>query len=615
MSSTLQDQPIKTFPITVPLLGPAASQLFAPPRSEEWSREYWIGNSFPVQYSVSGLIHSEAALRQDPLPGIEWYRLLAEAEELAVQPWTSDELLAPRHLAHRWRSVGVVAYPHQLETARRVLFEMGGRAILADEVGLGKTIEAGIIVKEALLRGLAQRILILTPASLCWQWFHELKEKFNIACGIQRSQYDWERTPILIASLDKAKRDPHRRIIEDLEYDMLIVDEAHKLKNAGTQSYRFVSAIRRKYCLMLTATPMQNDLKELFNLINLIRPGQLGTYKEFKRTYVYDLRTPKQTEELKGLLQEVMVRNRRSANTVQFTDRHVHSIPITLSPQERELYEEVSAFVQNEYRQAVGSVRNVLPLITLQREVCSSSIAAALTLEKLQQRTSDPSARNRLQQLLELALAVQNNSKVDFLEELLRKTDEKVIVFTEYRATQEYIRWRLQQAGFSTLGFNGSLSASRKGWIRELFRTQCQVLVSTESGGEGLNFQFCRNVVNYDLPWNPMRIEQRIGRVHRLGQTQDVHIYNLATEQTIEEHILYLLYEKIDMFQMVMGEMDAILSHIRMKSSFESALTQILVGSQSTREMKYRLAELAQKIVEGREEAQASNTLDRLFTW
>src|SRR5690606_28308734 len=126
--------------------------------------------------------------------------------------------------------------------------------------------EAGLVMKECFLRGLAERVLILTPASLCWQWFSELKEKFDLPCTMQRSQYDWERSRIIIASIDTAKRSPHREIIAGLNFDLLVVDEAHKLKNEKTTNYKFVNSIKRKFCLMLTATPMQNDLKELYNL-------------------------------------------------------------------------------------------------------------------------------------------------------------------------------------------------------------------------------------------------------------------------------------------------------------------------------------------------------------
>ena len=606
--------PVKTFPITVPIMGPQALGLFRLPPPEELSDEAWIDGIYPVQYSITRLAELDQLFQSHALPGPEWYRLLVRAEELALTPGAT-ELITPRHLAEVWRRVGVIPYPHQLETARRVLFEMGGRAILADEVGLGKTIEAGLIIKECLLRGIARKVLILTPAGLVWQWFRELKEKFNLSCGMQRSEYDWERTDLLIASIDTAKRSPHREIIQRLHYDILVVDEAHKLKNASSQNYRFINSIRRKHCLMLTATPVQNDLRELYNLINLVRPGQLGTYREFKQAFVEDKRTPKELEALRRLLSQVLIRNRRESGTVQFTARHVHSLPVDLSPEERALYDGVTTFVKEGYRRERGAFRNVLPLITLQREVCSSPIAAAVTLEKLLMRSTDPGERERLQQLLSHAVSLVTNRKAEVLEELVTSLNgEKVIVFTEYRATQHYLRWRLEKAGFSTLGFDGSLSQSRKEWIKELFRRQAQVLISTESGGEGINFQFCAHIVNYDLPWNPMRIEQRIGRVHRLGQTRDVHIYNFATRDTVEEAVLCLLYEKIDMFQMVLGELDAILARIRLNDSFEKALADILVGSDSALEVRERLERLAESILRTRKEA-AQDPLDRLRLW
>lgn len=606
---------IKTFPITVPIMGPGALALFRPPPQEQLSDEVEVAGLFSVQYSVSRLAKMGEILENARLPGPEWYRLLEEAEKLSLSPG-SDELLAPRHLAEVWRRVGVIPYPHQLETARRVLFEMGGRAILADEVGLGKTIEAGLIIKECILRQTARKVLILTPAGLVWQWFRELKEKFNLSFGMQRSEYDWERTDLLIASIDTAKRSPHREIIHRLFFDILVVDEAHKLKNASTQNYRFINSIRRKYCLMLTATPVQNDLKELYNLINLVRPGQLGTYRQFKRAFVEDRRTPKATEKLRGLLSQVLIRNRRGEGTVTFTARRVQAVPVDLSPPERRLYDGITEVVREGYLRGKTTFRNVLPLITLQREACSSPIAAAVTLEKLLARTADPVERARLEELLTLAVGLTSNSKAEALEELVAGLDgEKVIVFTEYRATQSYLRWRLEKAGYSTLGFDGSLSPSRKEWIRELFRRQAQVLVSTESGGEGINFQFCCHVVNYDLPWNPMRLEQRIGRVHRLGQTRDVHVYNFATRGTVEENVLFHLYDKINMFQMVFGELETILTRLKIGGSLERELAEVLIGAESPEEMRRRLDQLAQEILDIREDVEAEDSLARLLEW
>ena len=532
-----------------------------------------------------------------------WYSLANKADELMVSQQQTTELLAMEYLKERWKQVGVVPYRHQLQTARRVIFEMQGQAILADEVGLGKTIEAGLILKEYLLRGLAKKVLILTPASLLWQWYHELYEKFGISAGIQRSEWDWTYSDILIASLDTAKREPHASQITGIPYDLIIIDEAHKLKNSSTQSYRFVNSIQKKYCLMLTATPIQNDLKELYNLIGLIKPGQLGSYRSFKDRFIKDKRTPKNPQELKGLLSQVMVRNRRDEGTIQFTDRKVHPIVVSLTPREQELYNKVTQFVKERSRQT--GLQNILPLITLQREVCSTFLATALTLEKMM-LNMEPDLLTQVADLLKALADVKQNSKCDALERLVSELDDKIIIFTEFKASQEYIRYRLEKAGYSTLAFDGTLSRGKKQWIRHMFQKEAQILVSTESGGEGLNFQFCNQVVNFDLPWNPMRLEQRIGRVHRLGQSRDVHIFNLLTKDTIEEHIMYLLHQKINMFETIIGELDAILLHLNLGKSFESEIMKIFLAYEEQEKIKERLDRFGDHFLKGQAEVKTS---------
>lgn len=532
-----------------------------------------------------------------------WYSLANKADELMVSQQQTTELLAMEYLKERWKQVGVVPYRHQLQTARRVIFEMQGQAILADEVGLGKTIEAGLILKEYLLRGLAKKVLILTPASLLWQWYHELYEKFGISAGIQRSEWDWTYSDILIASLDTAKREPHASQITGIPYDLIIIDEAHKLKNSSTQSYRFVNSIQKKYCLMLTATPIQNDLKELYNLIGLIKPGQLGSYRSFRDRFIEDKRTPKNPQELKGLLSQVMVRNRRDEGTIQFTDRKVHPIVVSLTPREQELYNKVTQFVKERSRQT--GLQNILPLITLQREVCSTFLATALTLEKMM-LNMEPDLLTQVADLLKALADVKQNSKCDALERLVSELDDKIIIFTEFKASQEYIRYRLEKAGYSTLAFDGTLSRGKKQWIRHMFQKEAQILVSTESGGEGLNFQFCNQVVNFDLPWNPMRLEQRIGRVHRLGQSRDVHIFNLLTKDTIEEHIMYLLHQKINMFETIIGELDAILLHLNLGKSFESEIMKIFLAYEEQEKIKERLDRFGDHFLKGQAEVKTS---------
>jgi len=575
---------------------------FCPP-VQEGELELWA--------SESALLELARAVEAADWAPWEQHRLALASLPYLVRPGV-DKLLIEEHCRELWRQAGLVPYPYQLATCRKVIRDMRGCAILADEVGLGKTIEAGMILKEYMLRGLVRRALILAPALLTWQWHLELREKFGISAALQRSEYDWERCAVVIASLDTAKRAPHRHIIHRLDYDLLIVDEAHKLKNARTANWRFVSAIRRRYCLLLTATPVQNDLRELYNLVTLLKPGPLGTYRQFQSRFMLDRRTPRDVGTLRSLLRTCLVRNRRGPHTIRFPPRRVHAIPIELSPPERGFYDAVTGFLREEYRR--GTDVGVLTLITLQREVTSSVPAALETLAALRQRTADVQRRARLEELLSLGEALAGTgAKADRLLELVQNSDEQFIVFTEFRATQRFIRWRLEQAGIATLGFDGSMSASKKEWIRQLFRHGAQVLVSTEAGGEGLNFQFCRHVVNYDLPWNPMRLEQRIGRVHRLGQTREVHIHNLATRDTIEEYILYLLHEKLHMFQAVLGDVDAVLARLSLDRSFEQAIADIVLDSADREELVRRLDELGTRVQEARAASRGADLLDRIL--
>lgn len=498
-----------------------------------------------------------------------------------------EELLVLTHLAEHWRQNGVIPYPHQIETVRKVISQMRGRAILADEVGLGKTIEAGMILKEYLLRGLVKRFLILTPAALCRQWEAELREKFAIPVLIARREYDWNHYDFLLASMDTAKKESHRTEILKGYFDMIIVDEAHKLKSTVTQNFQFVQGIQKKFFLLLTATPLQNDLKELFNLITLLRPGQLGNYRQFKQKFTKDKRTPQNATELKSLLNEVMIRNRHGVN-IGFTPRHVQNIPIILNGLERNLYDSITAFIRKSFRTSGMSGLAALPLLTLQREICSSTFAAVLTLFKLAQKVDESNiGEGEAAALFGLAQSVKDNTKMKVVEELIRKTPEKVIIFTEFLATQSYIRTRLEQAGILTLAFDGSLSTSKKEFTKIQFKEdpKFQVMVCTESGGEGINLQFCNTMINYDLPWNPMRLEQRIGRIHRLGQARDVYIYNLYSRDTVEEHLVRLLDEKVRMFEMVIGESERVIGKFCRGKSFEARIMELVLQANSQEEL------------------------------
>ena len=544
----------------------------------------------PVSFDTSWIQQMTERMQDDgPWDKWEMFKLALEAEEaMAVREF--NQLQCLKYLPH------LTPFPHQLATAERVLNEMRGRAILADEVGLGKTIEAGLILKEYLVRGLAKKILILVPASLVIQWTKELNQKFGIPAVAQKKEYMWRQHDVVVASIDTAKRDPHRRHVLDIDYDMLIIDEAHKLKNKKTRNYQFVKEIRKKYCLLLTATPIQNEMDELYNLITLLKPGHLGHSSAFSANYVEGKRQAKNNEQLRAELKKVMIRNKRSDGGIQFTNRRVQSVPIELSPEEMALYESVTRFVREQYHSGTGGF-NSLALITLQREICSSKEAAFMTLYNMYQRTPEDSPlRAQILELVEMIRRIDTHSKAAKTVELIKQINDKVIIFTEYRATQNYLQKYLHEHGITSVPFRGGFKRSKKDWMTELFQNRAQVLIATEAGGEGINLQFCNQVINYDMPWNPMRVEQRIGRVHRLGQQRDVHIYNLSTTGTIEEHILRLLYEKIDLFEMVIGELDDIVERLNLNQSLEDNLVQIIMESRSVGEMAVKLDNMGEAI-------------------
>jgi len=497
--------------------------------------------------------------------------------------------------------------PHQIDTARKVLHEMRGRAILADEVGLGKTIEAGLILKEYLIRGLVSKVLILVPASLVLQWVRELNSKFDIPAIAQRKAYSWNND-IVVASMDTAKREPHRAMLLNSEFDLIIVDEAHKLKNKKTGNYQFINELRKKYCLLLTATPVQNDMSELYNLITLLKPGQLGGEGDYAANFVADRRIPKNEAKLQEALSQVMIRNRRSDGGVEFTRRFVTNVPLRLSPEEMALYQGVTDYVRKHATAENGDMTSMLSLVTLQREVCSSRDAVFITLINLFKKTSEDSPlRARIWELVELIRSIKANTKAEKTMELVQSMGDKVIVFTEYRATQEYLLKFFKEHDMVAVPYRGGMNRGKKDWMMDLFRRRAQVMVATEAGGEGINLQFCHHVINFDLPWNPMRVEQRIGRVHRLGQTEDVQIYNLCTLGTIEEHIVHLLHEKINMFELVIGELDEIIQQLEKEESLERRLAQMVLETEDGEELRRRIEGLGDKLLATKSQLRQEN--------
>ncbi|MCY0864538.1 MAG: SNF2-related protein [Sulfobacillus sp.] len=514
---------------------------------------------------------------------------LEKARQLTAWP-----ALAPR-LAH-----GLLFHEYQIDSVLRVVNQLDGRAILADEVGLGKTIEAGMIIAELRARGLAQNVLIIVPAGLVSQWVREMQDKFGWTAHKTAKDRGW----LWIISMDSAKRPPLVHQLQFVPWDLVIVDEAHHLKHQDTLNYQLVEGLKAQFLLLLTATPMENQLTELYTLVNLVKPGLFGPYLRFYRQFILDKRTPKNAQELRQLLAQVMVRNQRQAVGLEFVPRYVSLRPLELTGDERQLYDELSGELRTEYRHRVHMDQTVLPLLTLQRELCSSPQALLPTL-----RSADWLG-DRQPRLIELAEQMGPTAKMQAVLELTTSQPDQWLIFTEYRATQEALVHLLQVAGLEAAAFHGGLKARERDQLVEWFKGGPRVLVSTEAGGQGINLQFCHRLINFDLPWNPMRIEQRIGRIHRIGQVNPVEIYNLYAKDTVDEYILKLLHEKIDLFRHVIGELDVILRHLERRGSLEKRLIDIFFWEDDRDHVWQRLDALGNEFLAARRRLSWPTTAD-----
>jgi len=560
------------------------------------------------------------------------YRLQLQAERLALVAGF-DELICLEALNFN-------PFEYQVKAAQTALRRFRGRGLLCDEVGLGKTIEAGLVLKEYLLRQMVERVLIITPPALVEQWREELTNKFGLTDFV--SNYDsqfrelgsqaWAAFPHVIASLATARRSEHRRAITDIVYDLVIVDEAHHLKNRSTVSWKFVNALQKKYILMLTATPVQNSLDELYNLITILKPGQLKTPREFRRRFVVqgDPRLPKNRGRLRELLADVMVRHARGQVGVQLPPRRAHTVRLQLGPDERALYDDVSDFVRRcmgaassaESEEETREVEAVLPAVhhltlrTLQREIGSSPAAVRPTLMKLAKRPEMlPQHREMLLDLVERAGGLQSWAKGKALERLLLSRlasdgNEKLIIFTHFHATLDLLADLLRGMGVDFVLYHGRLSQTDKDATIHRFEQSAQVLLSTEAAGEGRNLQFCRLMLNFDLPWNPQRIEQRVGRIHRVGQTRPVEIFNLSAAGTVEDYILEILDRKLNMFELVIGEMDMILGHLEDERDFEEIVLDVWMRARTSEEAAVNFEQLGDALAQAREAYQRTREYD-----
>ncbi len=557
--------------------------------------------------------------------------LKVEAEEITSDSEINDLIsynLIKQNLSYK--------LPYQIEGAIRILRDLNGSALLADEVGLGKTITSGLVLKECIVRGFVKKALILTPPSLVNQWFHELKDKFDLDFKIIEKESDWDNVSLALASIDRVKifdketGDFKHHKAHEISWDILMVDEAHKLKEKNTIRWRFVDRIHKKRFLLLTATPFQNDLFELYNLLHLLKKGHLGTIKEFKKKFLQqgNKRKPLNIKELKAKLDEVMVRRRRSETGIKYMKRIPKIISVELTAKEKEIYDKTCELLKEQYFSAAGNkINGRLIIFALLPKITSSSRSAMESLERISNEEKYHSkTREFAKEILEdyRSLGVDSKMKtlINLIEERLKEAPgEKILIYTKHPTTVNYIIENLIPYKLDITQFRGGLSREEKSDRILEFKKKSQIMICTDAGAEGLNLQFCHTLINYDLPWNPMSVEQRIGRVDRIGQTKDMEIYSLATKDTMEEYVVDLIINKMCCVGLVIGELPIILFNLGLDeegksgaSKIEERLLNVFLDSKNNLSLFAKgVKEIEKVIKEGMQDYEESNRINKEF--
>ena len=611
--------------------------------------------------------------------------------------------------------------PHQIHAALYAFNSPLSRgAILADEVGLGKTIEAGIIIAQLHAEG-KKKILIMSPASLRKQWQDELLTKFGLESEVwdgpsfKNIVNNGEKIPltydgVFIISYQFAYS--HLGLIQKQPWNVVIIDEAHRFRrvyrgrDASKMAYEIREILKNKPKVLLTATPLQNSLEELYGITSFIDDKLLGSPYSFKTKYANPIKSQGEISkiklnELKAIIKGeekddefsisgVITRTLRKQvlEYVPFTDRTSTTFDFTPSNDEVILYEKVSAYLQKPEVAAIVATQRNLMILVYRKLLASSSFAIAETLKKLienlenelglrkkdiskdanpesivdegleeeqeeseleevekkikkeKQRVNKKFTNEdinkeirELKEYYDLAKKISKNTKGEKLIEALKnlfvqakdkKWPQKAVVFTESTRTQEYLKNLLQTANISFTQFNGSNNSpeSRQAfelWRKEFpeaastgsfsanmrqalihnFKKNTQVFLTTEAGAEGLNLQFCNIVINYDLPWNPQRVEQRIGRCHRYGQKHQVIVANfLNTKNYADKRVLQLLHEKLNLFDGLFGSSDEILGALESGINFETKILEIYQNCKTPEQYDKAFTELQQKLKE-----------------
>ncbi len=580
--------------------------------------------------------------------------------------------------------------PHQINAfcAAIPALKTGG-IVLADEVGLGKTIEAGLVLKYVIESG-AKKILIALPASLRKQWELELEDKFGLESVIldrltvEKNKTEWRKSltnnkkvRIVLTSYDYSSKLMKR--FPEVKWDFIIIDEAHNLRNVfhGTKRaknlYELSKGIPK---VLLTATPLQNSLTDLHGLISFIDPRIFGSEKVFNKRYIEGEDYSALKQELSPVLYRTLRRD--VAKYMNFKKRTCKTVDFMLSTNEIELYQRVNDFLKRELLYSIPTSNRNLIILVIRKLLASSSFALIETfevlktrLEKLKKGSKSAGAQegfdlfwsfvedeidesgfedtededtimqkqfiqtelDEVNGIINVARRIESNAKVLALRSAVQiafdcqkeqNILEKVVVFTESKRTQKYIAEELRKSGFGDddiLLFNGDFddamtreiyrkwrvknfgavnygpSVEYKHAIVDYFQKHAKILICTDAGSEGLNLQFCNTVINYDLPWNPMKIEQRIGRCHRYGQKHDVVAINLLNTQNVADRRVYdILSKKFELFEGVFGASDIALGALESGMSFEKMVLQIYQTCKTVDEFEEEFEKLDRRL-------------------
>ena len=598
--------------------------------------------------------------------------------------------------------------PHQVDAALfAVKSPLSTGALLADEVGLGKTIEAGLVLAQCWAER-RRHILLIVPAALRMQWRSELFEKFYIDSVLMESTvYNKPRKEgatnpfnvrdkVVICSYQFASKKAID--LQLVPWDLVIIDEAHRLRNVYKSNNVMGKKLKRvltgRKKLLLTATPLQNNLMELYGLASIIDDRVFGDDKTFREMYVSVANTDLRNQNLKNRLAPLCQRTLRKqvSEYVRYTGRHAILREYTPTADEEKLYNKVSEYLQTDKLYALPDGQRTLITMVLRKLLASSSFAIAGTLQSLINRLNDllegieaelsledydgfdelmdeasgnddddvaediltadlkrdqagiKTELEVLKQFAELASSIQTNSKGDdlilALEQGFAKTEElggqrKAVIFTESRRTQNYLFNLLSNNGYDGKivflnGTNnddiskriytdwkerhkndglisGSKQADMKAAVVEEFRDRANILIGTEAAAEGINLQFCSLIVNYDLPWNPQRIEQRIGRCHRYGQKNDVVVINFLNRKNAADKRIYeLLDQKFRLFDGVFGSSDEILGSLESGVDFEKRISEIYQKCKTAEDIQHEFDALQEELFDEIEDRMAT---------